>query len=371
MEGTLKALIVDDNEINAMLAAEVLDSCGMPTVTADSGREAIDVIRNGNYCFVLMDYIMPEMDGLEATKRIREFSNVPIYAMSGDMDDKLREKFADAGANGMVSKPFKLDEISALCDEYKQTADMSEQEAAGEADSATGGSPSDADGHNEENSSSEVLKDELKESLMKVYGLNYESGLTNSLNNEKNYSRVLSASIKNISKYIAGLKEYPGNMSDEDLKIATHSLAGVFANIGIDDLRVISKNFEKRVIAVLEEGAEKIPEEEIKEYIEKVESRTEQLEDAIDYYEGRVRASQRESYYAAPECELKEDEMKEVVDYVLKALDRFEVDYIVEGLNILKKAFAGEERRKIETALEAANEFDYETVRMLLSEVTT
>ncbi len=106
-------LLVDDHEPNLLVASTLLRQFGFSCDTAESGLTAIDRIKNADYAAVLMDVQMPGMDGLEATRAIREIETgsnkppVPIigmtaYAMEGD-----REKCLAAGMDDYLSKPFK------------------------------------------------------------------------------------------------------------------------------------------------------------------------------------------------------------------------------------------------------------------------
>ncbi|MCR5429461.1 MAG: response regulator, partial [Lachnospiraceae bacterium] len=106
-----KALVVDDNDVNATISVEKLNSFELEGSIAVSGTEAIRMIRENNYAFVLMDYIMPEMNGVEATRRIREFSSVPVYAMSEDREGAIAAEFSAAGANGVIAKPPRISEL--------------------------------------------------------------------------------------------------------------------------------------------------------------------------------------------------------------------------------------------------------------------
>ena len=109
-----KALIVDDNDVNATISAEMINSFELEGSIAVSGTEAIRMIRENNYAFVLMDYIMPEMNGIEATRRIREFSDVPVYAMIEDREGEVAAEFRSAGADSVISKSKTLKGISCF-----------------------------------------------------------------------------------------------------------------------------------------------------------------------------------------------------------------------------------------------------------------
>ncbi len=112
----VKALLVDDNEINRQIAKELLEQAGINVEMATNGLEAVNLV-NGNpnyYDIVLMDVQMPEMDGITATKIIREtFSanDLPIVAMTAHAMEQERLRCLSAGMNDHVSKPISIDAL--------------------------------------------------------------------------------------------------------------------------------------------------------------------------------------------------------------------------------------------------------------------
>jgi two-component system sensor histidine kinase/response regulator len=102
-------LLVDDNTINQEVAREFLENVGVVVTIAANGQECLDVLREKNFDLVLMDIQMPVMDGLEATRRIRQDSqlkSVPIIAMTAHAMDGDREKSLAAGMNEHITKPI-------------------------------------------------------------------------------------------------------------------------------------------------------------------------------------------------------------------------------------------------------------------------
>ncbi|MFA4827640.1 MAG: response regulator [Thermodesulfovibrionales bacterium] len=104
-------LLVEDNEINQQLAIELLESAGLTVDVANNGREAAEMVTAAEhpYDMVLMDIQMPEMDGYEATRRIRldsRFSALPILAMSAHALVEDRQKTVNAGMNDHITKPI-------------------------------------------------------------------------------------------------------------------------------------------------------------------------------------------------------------------------------------------------------------------------
>ncbi len=102
-------LLAEDNPVNQKLAVKLLEKQGHTVSVADNGRLALEAWRRGGHDLVLMDMMMPEMDGLEATRRIREEEqgHIPIIAMTANAMQGDRERCLDAGMDGYVSKPVK------------------------------------------------------------------------------------------------------------------------------------------------------------------------------------------------------------------------------------------------------------------------
>lgn len=104
-------LLAEDNPVNRLLAVKLLERRGHRAAVADNGRLALEAWRAGEFDFILMDMMMPEMDGLETTRRIRAeeasrgAGHVPIIAMTANAMTGDRERCLDAGMDGYVSKP--------------------------------------------------------------------------------------------------------------------------------------------------------------------------------------------------------------------------------------------------------------------------
>jgi CheY-like chemotaxis protein len=112
----LTILIAEDNPVNQKLAERILNKFGYQPDIVSNGREALSILSAKNYDLVLMDVQMPEIDGLEATRRIRLGSEVQpvIIAMTANAMQGDREMCIDAGMNDYISKPINLDELIAL-----------------------------------------------------------------------------------------------------------------------------------------------------------------------------------------------------------------------------------------------------------------
>jgi PAS domain S-box-containing protein len=114
-------LIVEDNEINQIVASQLLESMGATFDIANDGKEAIEAVKKNTYDVVLMDIQMPVMDGIQATAYIRkelEMVDLPIIALTADVTTEIKEKLDDAGANDFLQKPINVDEFQQKIAKY-------------------------------------------------------------------------------------------------------------------------------------------------------------------------------------------------------------------------------------------------------------
>jgi two-component system sensor histidine kinase/response regulator len=109
-----RVLLVEDNIINQQVAQEILRQAGMSVDVAANGVEAVRAVQETSYDAVLMDVQMPEMDGYEATRRIRtdpRFQNLPIIAMTAHSMKGARERCLESGMNDHVPKPIDSEQL--------------------------------------------------------------------------------------------------------------------------------------------------------------------------------------------------------------------------------------------------------------------
>ncbi|NTV15053.1 MAG: response regulator [Desulfobulbaceae bacterium] len=131
----LHVLLVDDDRINRIVAGDNLRQQGWQVTEAENGRQALVAIAETAFDLVLMDMEMPEMDGLEATRRIRNSAgafngHLPIIAMTAHALESYRQQCLAAGMDDFISKPFEIDVLLQVISQHlpSSPAKISEQD---------------------------------------------------------------------------------------------------------------------------------------------------------------------------------------------------------------------------------------------------
>jgi CheY-like chemotaxis protein/HPt (histidine-containing phosphotransfer) domain-containing protein len=114
-------LLVDDNQVNLFVAQRILEKSGCTVITATNGEEAIKKAQDKAFDLILMDIQMPKMDGITATKAIKELlkaNTPPIIAMTAYAMKEDQEKFINSGMNDYISKPISADNLLIKIQEW-------------------------------------------------------------------------------------------------------------------------------------------------------------------------------------------------------------------------------------------------------------
>ena len=150
----VRVLVAEDNIMNQHVAARTLERLGCCVDVAATGRDAVDMVRRFPYDLILMDCLMPEMDGFEATGEIRKLEggrrHVPIIAMTALAMKGDSQRCLAAGMDDYLSKPVKMESLQAALGRWTQAGTGHPELRQGE-----GSSPSESTGHStvEENTS--------------------------------------------------------------------------------------------------------------------------------------------------------------------------------------------------------------------------
>ncbi|MGE5503179.1 MAG: response regulator [Actinomycetota bacterium] len=116
LQGT-RVLLAEDDPTNQLVATGLLEAAGMQVTIAPDGAAAVEQVKAGDFEIVLMDMLMPKMDGIEATRQLRadeRFARLPIVAMTANAMRKHRDDCLAAGMNDFVAKPFDPQQLYAV-----------------------------------------------------------------------------------------------------------------------------------------------------------------------------------------------------------------------------------------------------------------
>ncbi len=117
-----RVLVVDDVELNLMVARAMLGSLGVRVLSANGGQAALDMLASETYALVLMDCHMPEIDGYEVTRRVRAAGGAnaksPIVALSASAFAEDRQRALDSGMNEFAPKPIELNGLRAVLEKW-------------------------------------------------------------------------------------------------------------------------------------------------------------------------------------------------------------------------------------------------------------
>ncbi len=342
----VKALVVDDNAVNLMIASNVLKQYGIKVEEANSGSMAIKKCYENTYDMIFMDYLMPDMNGVETIHNIHNLNlqkQAIMIALSANVSKDIVDEFEAVGTHYVMSKPLELKELSQV---LKMC--IPEEKIV-----------------REEQEEKEVLEDVASNEdtitiLYSVPGLNVKRGLDNVMGDKETYIKVLNTCCTNITEQVDYIKAAHRLLSSDGLKIYFHSLKGVLANVGAIDLAQFSKKME---IAALQKNEAYIN-ENVASYIEQIESFRDKLKLAIEEYKKMNCSDTVETQIL-----MDESVYKQKLETVIRKVARFEFNEVEDLLEELISATAGEKKEMIKKAYEYIQQFQYEDAFELLREM--
>ncbi|NLO49413.1 MAG: response regulator transcription factor [Clostridiales bacterium] len=125
----MKVLVVDDEKLLVKGIKFNLENEGYKVDVAYDGEEAVEIAKNGDIDLIIMDIMMPKLNGLEACMRIREFSKVPIIMLTAKGEDTDKIIGFEYGADDYITKPFNILELKARVRVLLRRSSMNEQKA--------------------------------------------------------------------------------------------------------------------------------------------------------------------------------------------------------------------------------------------------
>lgn len=225
-------LVVEDNEISLELVLALLEDIGVTSTAASDGQQALHALEEESFDAVLMDVQMPVMDGLAATREIRQqskFADLPVIALTagGIEMNNSQQQVLDAGMNDHIAKPINVNDMFSIMAKWIDPIGTTENQAA------------------------RLEPSEIKEALAlpEIGGINTKLGLGVCNGNLSLYLRLLTMFVKEvdfIDRFNVILAT--GDMATAQLMV--HSLKGTAANIGAEQIEAVAQDLEN----VIKEG---------------------------------------------------------------------------------------------------------------------
>ncbi|MDO5155017.1 MAG: cache domain-containing protein [Eubacteriales bacterium] len=262
-----KILIVDDYPLNLKVASGLLKRCGIIPVTALSGKQCLETVKEMKFDIIFLDHMMPEMDGIETLQALRESGDLPektkVVMMTANAISGAREEYIGAGFDEYLTKPIEIGQLERVLKNFlpkekisfktetqslsqevaekaEQNGDITEEIAETQTnvlrESDTSQQQENEEGLQEENEMGEdtFTPSELLEISQCLSELSVEEGLSYCMESKSFYLEIL-------ADYIDEDKEtvLDGYLESEDMKnyaIVVHSLKGVSKTIGCNSL---------------------------------------------------------------------------------------------------------------------------------------
>ncbi len=230
-----RVLVVDDNEMNLKVIDNLLGLFGIRSDLESSGKDAISTMRKKEYDIVFMDHMMPEMDGIETLKKLREENLVPehtvVIALTANAIVGSREIYMAAGFNDYLTKPLEMDRLTAALDKY--LPEDKKKEAVSEADDEPEileFSPEDFDEEDEKEKGKDIV---LKAGNL---GINTEEGLRFCAKDVSFYRDMLKEFSDSHKEKSELLRRCYEEENWEDYKTYVHALKSTSRSIGADSI---------------------------------------------------------------------------------------------------------------------------------------
>ncbi|PKH02767.1 hypothetical protein CXF72_09920 [Psychromonas sp. MB-3u-54] len=232
--GGATILLVDDNEINRQVAREFLENAGLLVIEAANGKQAVNSVKSNAFDAVLMDVQMPEMDGYEATQKIREWENalndvepantssvIPIIAMTAHAMEGDKERCLAAGMDDYVTKPIDTKKLFKVLSRWIKPGDRKKEKITA--------APEKDDTH----------------IPAEISGIDIVTGLQRVGGNKKLYKSLLLTFVGKHSQTVEQIRSALGGNEIKKAADLAHAYKGVSGNIGATALFSLTSELEQ------------------------------------------------------------------------------------------------------------------------------
>ena len=336
-----KVLLVEDNDINLELAIELLRDVGIEPDFARNGREGWDKVKENTYDCVLMDIQMPEMDGLTATRNIRQderFLSLPILAMTAHAMKGEREKSLSAGMNDHITKPIDPHILYNALIKYikgeataNSVADFAEKNATADGDAP-----------------------------FQIEGVDVVNGLKRVAGKQDLYFKLLKTFVDNYTGATAKAQKLVVEKNVPELAALLHTIAGVAGNIGITEIYELAHPISSELKTVSQEANPTLT----SSHLQKTIAVFMKLEKQLPIIEKFVKANAK---IAAATSEVSDDELNERLASLAKAIEDNDMQAGELCEEMIAKFTLNEEMKSKLTGIQKAlNEFEFDAALEIL-----
>lgn len=336
-----KVLLVEDNDINLELAIELLRDVGIEPDFARNGREGWDKVKENTYDCVLMDIQMPEMDGLTATRNIRQderFLSLPILAMTAHAMKGEREKSLSAGMNDHITKPIDPHILYNALIKYikgeataNSVADFAEKNATADGDAP-----------------------------FQIEGVDVVNGLKRVAGKQDLYFKLLKTFVDNYTGATAKAQKLVVEKNVPELAALLHTIAGVAGNIGITEIYELAHPISSELKTVSQEANPTLT----SSHLQKTIAVFMKLEKQLPIIEKFVKANAK---IAAATSEVSDDELNERLASLAKAIEDNDMQAGELCEEMIAKFTLNEEMKSKLTGIQKAlNEFEFDAALDIL-----
>ena len=355
---SVSVLVVDDSMVNLNVAKGLLKSYDIIADIAEGGYEAIKLVDKKKYDIIFMDHMMPDIDGIETMKKIRDKGDwcekVPVVALTANVTDEARKLFKLEGMQDFLAKPIELSLLRDILIKWLPK------------DKIEFGDVSEAyDTNNKEQIQQNTAFTRERLAADKI---DLEKGLTYFGGNLEAYKSTVADIYKDCSKKVVLIEKYLDEMNIENYAIEAHSVKSVSASIGATEFSEKAKEMEFKAKAKDEEFIKNNGRGFIEEYhkfLSVIETVLEE-EKTIQIMLTGESATETKSSEMADEP-MSDEEIKQIIGEVIAALEDFEADAACQKL----KKLLGQKNRvdmvqKLYVALEKIDDFEYEEAESIL-----
>ncbi|MCD8351514.1 MAG: ATP-binding protein [Planctomycetaceae bacterium] len=253
---TAKILVVDDQEVNLRVAKGLIELFGIGCDTAASGEQAVAMARRDHYDLIFMDHLMPDMDGIETTRHIREMggrrATVPIIALSATADMNSRSMFLDGGMNDFLPKPIEKRRLQTVLSKWmprnSDSTTVIPARRSSETEARKKTEPAAAPNNTYDTASSffgERGPRTVAEMAKSIPGLDVDFGLKQVSGQQELYEEILNLACETMPAIIDSISAASDIGDAQRLTIEIHGAKGSMASIGAVDLADRAEVLEK------------------------------------------------------------------------------------------------------------------------------